>query len=67
MTERALKIRVGKCNRLIDRMEESKQRPGLIYITEDERNLVIQLCREFLQTAEEKANDTASKNSEVSG
>lgn len=66
MTERALKIRVGKCNRLIHRMEESKQRPGLTYLTEDERSTVIRLCREFVQMAEEKSNDTTAAHPEIS-
>ena len=57
MTERALKIKKGKCERLLKRVQRGKKQELLFYLTEDEMNVVIWLLRDFLTRAEEQAND----------
>ena len=57
MTERALKIKKGKCERLLGRVQRGKKQELLFYLTEDEMNVVIWLLRDFLTRAEEMGHD----------
>ena len=61
MTERALKIKKGKCERLLERVQRGKKQELLFYLTEDEMDVVIWLLREFLERIERGQVDVVGR------